>query len=94
MYKFLKHITGIADADNYIKIFPITLLQFKLRNGMLPTKDFYLCQCQYMYIFNPNMQDFLSCQEEEHITAILTLYMGSDDLKQLRNLYQQIQLFQ
>lgn len=80
VYKFLKHITGIANAGNYIKIFPMALLQFKLRNGMLSTKDFYLCQCWYMYIFNPNVQDFLSCQEEDHITAILMLYMGSDNL--------------
>lgn len=45
VYKFLKHITGIANAGNYIKIFPMALLQFKLRNGMLSTQDFYLCQC-------------------------------------------------
>lgn len=42
VYKFLKHITGIANAGNYIKIFPMALLQFKLRNGMLSTKDFLI----------------------------------------------------
>lgn len=34
VYKFLKHITSIANADNCIKVFPMTLLPFKLRNGM------------------------------------------------------------
>lgn len=48
VYKFLKLIAGIANVDNYIKIFSMTQLQFKLRNGMLSIR--FICSLVLTYV--------------------------------------------